>query len=144
MNILKKKKIKERTCSKFPGYVNFNIITREGKPEIPIKSYKDQWRDHMIRNGMWDIVYLTDPCNKYKTWYLLIHKYTFTLDYVKLHVNSLHKVYKADKYMVRNLTWSGEYPQSTLSYAPLHNVMKLVPLPVTGPDSYVATMIIIL
>ena len=43
----------EDTCSKYAGPVKFNGIPREGNPEISIKSYKDQCREHMIRNGMW-------------------------------------------------------------------------------------------
>ena len=50
----------EETCSKYAGPVEFNGIPREGKPAIPIKSYKDKCREHMIRNGMWNIFYITD------------------------------------------------------------------------------------
>ena len=32
----------EETCSKYAGSVKFNVITMEGKPEIPTNSYKDQ------------------------------------------------------------------------------------------------------
>ena len=40
----------EEACSKYAGSIKFNRIPREGKPAIPIKSYKDQCREHMIRN----------------------------------------------------------------------------------------------
>ena len=49
---LKEKRNTEETCSKYAGSTKFNGIPREGKPAIPINSYKDQCREHMIRNGM--------------------------------------------------------------------------------------------
>ena len=70
---LKEKINKDDTCSKYAGSAKFNGIPREGKPVIPIKSYKDQCREHMIRNGMWDVLSLPDPHNKEKWWYLLLH-----------------------------------------------------------------------
>ena len=48
-----KEKIKtEETCSKYAGSAKFNGIPREGNLAIPIKSYKDKCREHMINNGM--------------------------------------------------------------------------------------------
>ena len=47
---LKEKLKTEETCSKYAGSAKFNGIPREGNPAIPIKSYKDQCRDHMINN----------------------------------------------------------------------------------------------
>ena len=63
---LKEKRKIEKTCSKYAGSTKLKGIPREGKPEIPIKSYKDQCREHIIRNGMWDVFSLTDPYNKEK------------------------------------------------------------------------------
>ena len=40
----------EEICSKYAGSVKFNGIPREGNPEIPINSYKDQFCEHMVRN----------------------------------------------------------------------------------------------
>ena len=61
---LKKKRRIERICSKSSGSVKFNGIPKEGNPEIPIKSYKDQYREHMTGNGMWDLFSLPYPYNK--------------------------------------------------------------------------------
>ena len=63
---LKEKQKTEETCSKYAGYAKFNGIPREGKPAIPRKSYKDQCREHMIKNGMWDVFSLPDQRNKRK------------------------------------------------------------------------------
>ena len=73
----------EETCSKYAGAVKFNGIPREGKPSIFIKSYKDQCCEHMIRNGMWNVFYISDSQNKEKEWDLLLHHSKFTLEYVK-------------------------------------------------------------
>ena len=110
----------------------FNGIPREGKPEIPIKSYKDQCREHMINNGMGDVFSLPER------WDLLLHQSRFPLDYVKSHVQSLLIVSEADQYVVQNLTWSGVYLRSTLSNNLLQKVLTLVPLTATGPEVYVA------
>ena len=88
---LKEKRKTEEICSKYAGSAKFNVISREGKPAIPIKSYKDQCREHMIRNGMWDSFYLIDQRNKEKKWDLLLHQSILPLDYVKRYVQSLQK-----------------------------------------------------
>ena len=46
--------------------------------------------------------------------------------------------------MVQNLTWSGVYLRSTLSYALLQKLLKLVPLTATRPEVYVTTMTTVL
>ena len=94
----------------------------------------------MIRNGMWDVFFITDPQNKEKEWDLLLHQSIFLLKYVKRHVQSLQKDSEADQYVVQNLTWSGVYLRSTLSNTILKKVMTLVTLTATGPDVYVANM----
>ena len=101
---LKEKQKTEETCSKYAGSAKFNGIHREGKPAIPIKSYKYQCREHMINNGMWDVFSLPDPRNKEKRWDLLLHQSRFPLDYGKSHVQSLLKGSEADQYVVQNLT----------------------------------------
>ena len=109
-----KDKIKtEETCSKYAGSAKFNGIPREGNQVIPIKSYKDQCREHMIRNGMWDVFSLPDPRNKEKRWDILLHQSRFPLEYVKRHVQCLQKGSEADQYVVQNLTWSVVYPRIT-------------------------------
>ena len=130
----------EETCSKYAESVKFNGINREGKPEIPINSYKDQCRENMIKNGIWDVLSVKEPQNKEKEWDLLLHHSIFSLEYVKGLVQSLLKGSKADQYIVQNLTWSGVYLRSTLSNDLLQKVLTLVPLTATGPEVYVSTM----
>ena len=130
----------EEICSKYAGSVKFNGIPREVKPAIPIKSYKDQCREHIIRNGMWDVFSITEPQNKEKLWDLLLHHSKFSLEYMKSHVQSLLKGSEADQYIVQNLTWSGVYLRSTLSNDLLQKVLTLMPLTSTVPEVYVTTM----
>ena len=70
---LKEKRKTEYKWSNYSVSAKFNGITRKGKIAIPIKSYKDQLREHMIRNGMWDIFSLPNPRNKEKKWDILLH-----------------------------------------------------------------------
>ena len=55
----------------FLDFVKFNRISREGNTEKHIKSYKDQFREHMIRNEMWGVFSFQDPRNQEKTWDVL-------------------------------------------------------------------------
>ena len=137
---LKDKRKTEETCSKYAGSTKLNVIPSEGNLEILIKSYKDQFREHMIRNGAWDVFSPPYPRNKDKNWDLLLHQSRFTVEYTKLHVQSLQNGSEADQYVVQNLTWSGVYLGSALSNTLLQKVLTLVPLTVTGPEVFVATM----
>ena len=94
----------------------------------------------MIRNVIWDVFSLPYPRNKEKRWYLLLHNYIFTLDYVKSHLQSLLKGSEADQYVVQNLTRSGAYLRSTLPNTILQKVLSLVPLIATVTEVFVATM----
>ena len=67
-----------------------------------------------------------------------------SLGYLKRHVQSLQKSSEAYQYVVHNLTWSVLYLRITLPNSFLHKVLKFVPLTVTGPEVYVATMTTIL
>ena len=97
---------KEETCSKYAGSAKFNGIPRERKPAIPIKSYKYQCREHMIRSGMWDVFYLLDPFNIEKRWDLILHQSRFTLDSLKCHVESLQEGSEQINMWFR--TWHGQ------------------------------------
>ena len=77
---------------------------------------------------------------KDKKWGLVLNQSRFPLDYVKRHVESIHKVSEAYQYVVHNLTYSGVYLRSTLSNSLLQKVLTLVPLTETGLEVSVATM----
>ena len=50
------------------------MIPGEVNLEIPTKLYKDQWREHMVINGMWYFFSMSDPHNQVKKWGLLINQ----------------------------------------------------------------------
>ena len=104
---LKEKRKTKETCSKYTGSAKFNEIPREGNPTIPIKYYKDQCRENMIRNAMWNVFSLPDPLNKEKRRDILLHKSRFPLEYVKRHIQSLKKGSETDQYVAQNLMCSG-------------------------------------
>ena len=93
---------------------------------------------------MWDVFSLPDPRNTEKKRYLLLHKYRFTLEYVKTHVQSLLKGSESDQYAFQNLTCSGVYLRSTLLSVLLQKILKLVLLTATGTEVYVTTMTTVL
>ena len=117
----------EETCSKYAGSIRFNVIPKEGKLAIPIKSYKDQFCEHIIINRMWGVFSITEPQNKEKEWDLLLHHSKFPLESVKGFVQSLLKGSEAYQYIVQNLTWSGVYLRSTFSNDLLQKGLTLVP-----------------
>ena len=134
---LKEKRKTEDKCTKYEGSAKFNGFTREVNKSIPIKYYKDQYREHSIRNGIWDAFSLPTPPNKENKWDLILQQSIFTLDYTKHHVKSLQKVSEADQYVVQNLAWSVVYLIITLSNTLLQKVLTLVHLTETGPGVFV-------
>ena len=113
----------------YTGPVKFNGIPREGKSAITTNSYKDQCREHMIRNGMWNVFYITYSQNKDKEWDLLLHHSKSPLEYVKGLVQSLLKGSEADQYIVQHLTMSGfeQYtdPPQSLSEDSVHGLSHI-------------------
>ena len=95
---------KYETCTKYADSDKFNDIPREGNTAIPIKSYKDEFCEHIIINGMWHVFYLPYPSNNEKKWDILLHQSRFSFEYLKRHVESLQKGSEADQYLVQNLT----------------------------------------
>ena len=61
---LKEKSNPEYTWTEYAGSVKFNGNIREVHTEIPIKYYKDQCCEHMIRYGMWSVFSLKTIANK--------------------------------------------------------------------------------
>jgi len=70
----------------------------------------------MVKNGMWDIFYLADHCNKQQKWDLFYNHSRFPLNYMKKYVAEF-KVdpNNCDTFGLQNLDWSGEYLRNSLS-----------------------------
>ena len=94
----------------------------------------------MISNVMWDVFSLPNSRNKEKKWDIILNQSIFTLDCVKLNLQSLRKGYEADQYVVQNLTWSGLYLRINLSNHFLQKVLTSVPLTATGTEVFVYIM----
>ena len=92
----------------------------------------------MIRNGIWDLLYLPYPQNEHRRLYLIQHQSRFLLEFVKRHVKSLQKGSKVDQCVVQNLMWSGLYLYRALSNDLIQKVITLMPLIETEPEVYVA------
>ena len=90
---LRKMIITERICFKFLVYIKFNGIPRDGIMEIPIKPYKYQFHEHMVKNGMFEVFSLLGPHNQDKTWDLFINQLIFTQDYVKIYIKGPQEVF---------------------------------------------------
>ena len=100
-----------------------------------------QWCDDIIKNGVWDVLYFPDPRNQEKKWGLFLNQYIFTIGYVEIYIKVINQGSKSDTCFFQNLTWSGVYPRSNLSYDLLQKVLKLALLTSTRPEFYVATML---
>ena len=93
---------------------------------------------------MWDVFSLPDTHNKDKKWDILLPQYIFPLDYVKCHLNIIHKGSKTEQYVVQNLTCSGVYLGSYFPNSILQMLLSLVPLTTNRPKVYTSTMITLL
>jgi hypothetical protein len=126
----------EFTGSQFSG-----LIAKEGVEVVPVRTYKESLRRHIIRSGMWDVFYIQDPCNPAQKWDLFKKQARFPLEYVKEYVRTFRQT--ADKYALQNLEWSGEYMRNSLSSQLLAKVVEEVSVSASGPEMLVATMTII-
>ena len=75
------KRIHAPSMQILPSIIGIHI---EVKPSIPIKSYKDQFRNHMVRNGIWGVISLQDPQNEEKKWDLILNRSILTWEYIKM------------------------------------------------------------
>ena len=86
----------------------FNGISgsKEGKSanSYSMKTYKDKMRDHMIKNGLWDIFHLSDPCNENLSWDVFYNHSRFPLKHVmKMIANFKTDSALCDTYGLKNL-----------------------------------------
>ena len=67
-------------------------------------------RDHMIKNGMWNIFYLPDSCNENLSWDIFYNHAMFPLKHVSKMITELKADTTCiDTYGLQNLEWSGEF-----------------------------------
>ena len=141
--VKEERKTKE-ACTTFSG-IRFSGVPKEGKGSIPIRTYKDQCRSHMIRHGMWDVFNFSDPKNPSMHCDLFKKHSRFSLAYVKAEVAKMQTDKgRVDSYIIQNLRYSGDYLRASLNAEQLTKVLQEVPITATGPEVFVATMLVCL
>ena len=87
---------------KFNGVIG----SKDGKTSnsYSVKTYKDKMRDHMIKNGMWDMFYLPDPCNEDLSWDIFYNHSRFPLKHVTKMITEMKGDFTIiDAYGLQNL-----------------------------------------
>lgn len=128
-------------CTTYKG-TKFNGLTpKEGKAAMPLKTYKDILRHHMIEHGMWDVFNLNDPKNVDKKWDLFVYNAMLPMTHVVKEVERLQSL--KDMYVTQNLKWSGEYIRESLSVDMLEKLYQDVSMQASGPETFAALMRVI-
>ena len=141
---VKEEKKVQASCTGFTG-AKFSGISLgkagKGGNSYSVKTYKDSVRNHMIKNGMWDMFFLPDPTNKDIKWDLFYNHSRFPLKTVIQIVENMKKdATVCDSFGLQNLEWSGEYLRNSVTPELLNKVLREVPLTASGPEMYVAIM----
>ena len=74
--------------------INLVALLDKDIQKIHIKSYIYPCCENMIKNQMWGVLSIPDPHNKEEKWYLILHQYWFTWDYLEYHAKIPHKGYE--------------------------------------------------
>ena len=140
---VKQERTTKENCSIYHGTEPFNGInpSTDGKINIPIVTYKDVTRKHMIDHGMIDVFLLKDPRNKKMTRDLFRHHAMLPVDWVKQEVKRLRRF--NDIYIDQNLKWSAEYIRNSINADMLTKLLHEVTLETSGPETFVALMRIV-
>jgi hypothetical protein len=123
------------SCTEYSGHNTFHgLVPKEGEEMVPVRTYKQTIRRHIIRSGMWNVFNIPDPCNPTQKWDLFLKQGRFPLEYVKEYVRDFRQ--HADKFELQNLDWSGEYIRNTLTATLLSKVMEEVSLSASGTRNF--------
>ena len=139
---VKQERTTKENCSNYSGTDTFNGINpADGKVNIPIMTYKDVSRKHMINHGMIDVFLLKDPRNKKTVRDLFRHHAMLPVDWVKQEVKRQRGF--NDIYIHQNLKWSAEYIRNSINADMLTKLLHEVTLETSGPETFVALMRIV-
>ena len=139
---VKQERTTKENCTGYAGTETFNGINpTDGKINIPLTTFKDVTRKHMIRHGMIDIFLLKDPRNKKTVRDLFRHHAMMPVDWVKQEVSHLRRL--NDVYVDQNLKWSAEYLRNSINADMLTKLLHEVTLETSGPETFIALMRII-
>ena len=139
---VKQERTTKENCSTYSGTDTFNGINpSDGKISIPIITYKDVTRKHMIDHGMIDVFLLKDPRNKKTVRDLFRHHAMMPVEWVKQEVKRLRGF--NDIYIDQNLKWSAQYIRNSVNADMLTKLLHEVTLETSGPETFVALMRIV-
>lgn len=139
---VKQERTTKENCTTYTGTETFNGINpTDGKINIPIMTYKDVTRKHMIDHGMIDIFLLRDPRTKKPGRDLFRHHAMMPVDWVKQEVERLSRL--NDVYVDQNLKWSAEYLRNSITADMLTKLLHEVTLETSGPETFIALMRIV-
>jgi len=93
-------------------------------------------RDHFIKNGMFDSMVFPDPILKKKCLDLFKNHGRFTIDHIKQ--QTALRLANADRCMINNLIWGGNFLRASFSPQILAKVTALVGVQAPGPTTYLA------
>ena len=139
---VKQERTTKENCTSYAGTEVFNGINpTDGKINIPLMTFKDVTRKHMIDHGMIDVFLLKDPRNKKTTRDLFRHHAMMPVDWVKQEVDRLRRL--NDAYVDQSLKWSAEYLRNSINAEMLTKLLHEVTLETSGPETFIALMRIV-
>ena len=128
-------------CATFTGEQFSGLNPKDGKINMPMKTFKERVRAHCIETGMWDIFNLSDPKMPNKKWDLFRFHAMLPLSQVLKEVTRFHDC--KDMYINQNLKWSGEYIRSSISSELLEKLLQDSSISDSGPEAFAALMRVI-
>ena len=136
---VKQERVTKEHCITYGGMDKFNgVIPIDGQTTIPLSTFKDVMRQHMIENGMIDTFLLKDPRDKTTVRDLFRHHAMMPADWVQKEVVRLKKYH--DIYIDQNLKWSAEYIRNSITPDLLTKLLHEVTLETSGPETFISLM----
>jgi hypothetical protein len=126
----------------FTGEQFSGLNPKDGKINMPMKTFKERVRAHCIETGMWDIFNLSNPKMPNKKWDLFRFHAMLPLSQVLKEVTQFHDC--KDMYINQNLKWSGEYIHSSIWSELLEKLLQDdSSIFDSGPEAFTALMRVI-
>lgn len=126
----------QELCTTYSGTAYNGLSPKAGaRPTMPLKTFKELVRRHMIVNGMWDIFSIETGGESYD---LFHHHSLFLLEDVQTHVQVLLRM--DDALISENLTYSGQYVRNAIDADLLQAVVDECGVNASGPVTFCALM----
>ena len=136
---VKQERVTKEHCTTYGGADKFNgVIPIDGQTTIPLTTFKDVMRQHMIENGMIDMFLLNDPRDKTTIRDLFRHHAMMPVDWIQKEVTRIKGFH--DIYIDQNLKWSAEYIRNSITPELLTKLLHEVTLETSGPETFIALM----